>query len=258
MDQRLTYDEDLVNYEKWRTNYCDELFSAIIGHSGVGAGKLAVEPGCGTGKSTEPILKTGCTVIGVEYGRNLAAFAKDKFSGYNNFHIENMKFEDFQHSSDTVDLVYSGTAFHWIPEETGYAKAFNLLRSGGTLALFWSFPAPDIDRDTLREKMLAAYDRYDPNERLRSGDKSYGQRTPIAETIKKYGFTDVEHCIYKIGKTYSAYDYVAVLNTFATHLMIKPDSVRKQYEQEIKDAINSSGGFIEVYDVMDLFLARKP
>ncbi|MDR0490615.1 MAG: hypothetical protein LBH28_05145 [Oscillospiraceae bacterium] len=64
--------------------------------------------------------------------------------------------------------------------------------------------------------------------------------------------------MYKLKNTYNADNYISVLNTFATHQMIQPDSVRKQYEREIKEAINSSGGLIDVYDVMDLFLARKP
>ncbi|MDR0490614.1 MAG: class I SAM-dependent methyltransferase [Oscillospiraceae bacterium] len=178
MDQRLTFNADLENYEKWRTNYCGELFSKIIEYSGIGSGKLAVEVGCGTGKSTEPVLKTGGSVIGVEFGENLALYVKDKFAIYNNFQVKNMKFEDFTCAGGSVDLVYSGSAFHWIPEEIGYKRAFDMLRPGGTLALFWSFPAPDTEKYGLKEKLQSVYDRYDPNERLKPNDKSYGQRTP--------------------------------------------------------------------------------
>ena len=258
MDQRLTFDEDLENYEKWRTDYCDDLFAEIIRYSGIGAGKSAVDVGCGTGKSTAPILETGCCVTGVEYGENLAAYVREKFHHCDSFSVENTKFEDFQCKSGSFDLVFSGSAFHWIPEEIGYSKAYDILKRGGTLALFWSFPAPDIERPGLLEDMNGIYDRYDPNNRLKPNEKSYGQRTPILETIGKYGFAEIEYYLYKKKKTYNAVDYISVLNTFATHLMIEPVSRRNQYENEIIEAINNAGGYIDVYDVMDLFLAKKP
>lgn len=30
MDKRFTFNEDAMNYEKWRPNYCDELFHVIM------------------------------------------------------------------------------------------------------------------------------------------------------------------------------------------------------------------------------------
>ena len=257
-DQRLTFNDDLINYEKWRTNYCDELFSDIIAYSGIGAGKLAVDVGCGTGKSTRPILEAGCRVIGIEYGRDMAEYVRERFKSYDEFSVENAKFEDFVCEDNSIDLLLSGTAFHWIPEDIGYGKAFRIIRPGGTLALFWSFPTPDISRPQLMERMQSVYSRYNPNERLTAGDKSYGQRTPIAETIVKYGFAEPEHHLLRRKITYNADDYISALRTFATHLMIRPDDLRERYELEIKDAINSTGGYLDVYDVMDLFLARKP
>jgi len=259
MDQRLTFNEDLDNYEKWRTNYCDELFSEIIRYSGAGLGKLAVEIGCGTGKSTEPILKTGCQVIGVEYGANLAAYVGEKFKSYSNFRVENCKFEDFSCDSGSADIVFSATAFHWIPEEFGYRKVYDILKSSGTLALCWSFPSPDIERPVLGEMMRNIYARYETNSRLKPHAENYKEHSlSILKTIEKYGFTESEYYSYQKIKTYSANDYLSLLNTYATHLLIQPDSKRKQYEIEIKDAIDSVGGTIAIWDDMDLYLAKKP
>ena len=33
MDKRFTFNEDVMNYEKWRPTYCDELFHDIMEYS---------------------------------------------------------------------------------------------------------------------------------------------------------------------------------------------------------------------------------
>ena len=33
MDKRFTFNEDAMNYEKWRPTYCEELFHVIMEYS---------------------------------------------------------------------------------------------------------------------------------------------------------------------------------------------------------------------------------
>lgn len=40
----------------------------------------------------------------------------------------------------SLNIRYSATAFHWIPEEIGYPKVIQMLKPHGTLALFWNKP----------------------------------------------------------------------------------------------------------------------
>jgi len=79
MKNRLSFNEDAANYDKWRPRYTKEMFEDIIRYSDIGAGKQALEVGIGTGQATEPFLKTGCSVTAVELGKNLADFSKEKF-----------------------------------------------------------------------------------------------------------------------------------------------------------------------------------
>ena len=41
------------------------------------------------------------------------------------------------------DLVYSASAFHWIPEEIGYPKVYGMLKPGGAFARFANHPNRD-------------------------------------------------------------------------------------------------------------------
>ena len=61
-DLRLTFGEDVKNYEALRPTYPDTLFSAILAYEPMNAEKCALEMGIGTGQATLPILKTGCRV----------------------------------------------------------------------------------------------------------------------------------------------------------------------------------------------------
>ena len=149
MDERFTFNEDVKNYDKWRPTYCKELFNDIIQYSELNQNKKAVEVGIGTGQATLPFLMTGCYVTAIELGKNLSEYSKEKFKEYINFSIYNTSFEDFEDNDNSVDILYSATAFHWIPEDISYPKALRLLKNGGTLALFWNKPFPSQKDDLL-------------------------------------------------------------------------------------------------------------
>ena len=256
MDKRLTFNEDAVNYDKWRPRYCDELFSAIIDYSQLNNKNLAVEIGCGTGQATEPILKTGCSVIAVEYGENLASFASQKFEKYKNFRVQNIEFENYHCENNTVDLVYSATAFHWIPEEIGYKKVFNMLKDDGVIALFWNKPFLNKTDDPLHQKIQTIYDHFREEGKSLIEDDAERYQT-ILNTIRKYGFINAEYHIYKNTRRFNADEYISLLDTYSDHRTL-PLLVKEQFATQMKNAIDSFGGILNVYDTMDLYLAKKP
>lgn len=38
--------------------------------------------------------------------------------------------------SNAYDLIYSASAFHWIPEEIGYTKVYKALKPGGVIRIY--------------------------------------------------------------------------------------------------------------------------
>jgi SAM-dependent methyltransferase len=257
MERKLTFNEDAANYDRWRPCYCEELFAEIIRYARPDAGKVAVEMGCGTGQATEPILKTGCTVTAVEYGENLAAFALEKFSGYENFRVQIAAFEDFACESGSLDLLYSATAFHWVPEEIGYPKAYDLLKPGGTLALFWNAPFCARPDGPAHREIQAAYARRgEPSAESRPEDDLQLRRVR-ADTILKYGFVALRTHIFKRTRVFDADGYICLLNTYSDH-RVRPEREKSELEADIKAAVNRFGGVLKIYDTMDLYLARKP
>lgn len=243
-------------YDKMRPTYVRELYDDVFRYGDIARGDAALEVGIGTGQATRPMLDAGLDVTAVELGDNLAAFCVKKFGGYSNFSVVNADFREFTAPDNTYDLVYSASAFHWIPEETGYTKVFNMLKPGGIFARFANHPYKDKGNEALHQAIQACYAMYMP--RSKRGDEySREDAERIADIGRKYGFADITCRLYKRTRTFSAEEYTFLLGTYSDHIAL-PEDVRKKFYGGIRDAINSHGGSITIYDTIDLELYRKP
>ena len=107
-----------------------------------------------------PVLKTGCTVTAVEYGEQLGQLCREKFRSWSGFSVITGRFEQVSLPDDSCDLVYSASAFHWIPEETGYTKVYRILKSGGAFARFANHPYRGKDHPDLFGAIDGIYAKY--------------------------------------------------------------------------------------------------
>ncbi len=255
MDLRFTFNEDVLNYDKMRPTYVKELYENIIQFSNLDSNKNALEIGIGTGQATLPFLSTGCNLTAVELGEHMAKFSKEKFAKFHNFDVINSDFESANLKKDDYDLIFSATAFHWIPQEVGYTKVFNLLKSGGVIALFWNH----ISRtdEELEFAMQEVYNKYKSTNKSTIHKFSEEKCLEIAKTIKKYGFVDVGYKLYYQTRLFDAPKYMSLLNTNSDH-RARPEDTRILIEKELSNVINIFGGKIEIKDTIDLYLARKP
>lgn len=250
-----TFNEDAANYDKWRPTYCQQLFGDIIEYANLKNGQIAVEIGIGTGQATRPFLELGCSVKAIELGKNLAAYSRNKFRDNCNLNIVNCSFEDYMCLDASVDIVYSATAFHWIPEAIGYSKIHRMLKDGGALALFWNRPSPEEPGGALDLRIQKIYKKYMPPG-IKQSENDTERYRRIAGAIGKYGFRDIEVKLYHGTRSFSADDYVGLLRTYSDHIALNPDS-KLVFEAAIKHAVRQSGDIIHLHDTMDLFLARK-
>ena len=77
-----------------------------------------------------------------------------------------------------------------------------------------------------------------------------------AAIAAKYGFTDIQHRLYRRTRDFTAAEYVQLLGTYSDHIAIE-EKTRGRFFREIEAAINRLGGRITIYDTIDLQLARK-
>ena len=255
-----TFDTVASTYEKLRPEYNDELYKTLFDYIPIDKSSNVIEIGIGGGQATLPVLKTGCKLTAVEYGEQFSALCKDKFKDYPDFNVITNKFENVDFENDAYDLVYSASAFHWIPEEIGYKKVFAMLKKGGAFARFANHPYRDKGNPALSAAIDEIYDKYynkyhnKKRELLTEyTEKQAADRAMIAE---KYGFTDIRYALFYRERVFKAKEYIELLGTYSDHIAIE-ESIRTKFFSAIENAINNYGGTITIYDTMDLQLARK-
>ena len=254
---RMKFDEDEINYDRWRPGYPDELFQAVAEYAGLERGMRALEVGIGTGQATRPFLEAGCRVTAVELGEKLAAYSQVKFQNFFNLEILQGDFMKCPLQGDSFDLLYSATAFHWIPEEQGYPKALRLLKSGGTLAVWWNHPCPAPEQPELFQEIQKVYGRFGRAVRKSPVEFTEENCAPLAQQLKEMGFSGVESRLFHSSRSLGPEEYCGLLNTYSDHRAME-ENARAGLMEGISSAIMRFGGRLELRDPMDLYLARKP
>ena len=157
-------------------------------------------------------------------------------------------------------MIYSASAFHWIPEEIGYKKVFDMLKNGGVFARFANHPYRDKSKPALSEEMdriyAEYYYKYHNKKQETLIEYSEAQARNRALIAEKYGFKDIQYKLFYRTRTFSAKEYIMLLGTYSDHIAIE-ETIRNEFFSKIEDAINRHGGEITIYDTIDLQLARK-
>lgn len=255
-DFERTFDNAAIDYDRSRIVYGKELYEDIFRYKPIHADSHVLEIGIGTGKATLPILETKCHLVAIEPGEHLASFSKKRFQTYPHFTLYNKTLQDYVCPADSFDFIYAATAFHWVPEEYGYKRVYELLKSGGAFARFAYHAGPDKQRKALTSEIQALYKQYmhsesEPREYCEEDAKS------LSEIAKKYGFMDTKYKLYHFTKDFTADQYMELLRTYPDHMAVQQPDREKLFDA-IHHAINKNGGVITVYYTMDLQLARKP
>ena len=256
-----TFDTVASTYEKFRPGYVSELYEKLFEYIAVDENSNVVEVGSGGGQATEPVLQRGCKLTAVEYGEQFSELLREKFKTYSKFSVITSKFEEVDFAEDAFDLVFSASAFHWVPEAIGYSKVFSMLKSGGVFARFANHPYRDKGNPELSEKIDEIYGKYyyPFHNKKQESIKEYSdeQAKDRALIAGKYGFTDIRYAMFHRTRTFTAEDYITLLGTYSDHIVIE-ESIRNKFFGEIKEAILQHGGTFTIYDTIDLQLARKP
>lgn len=252
---RLKFNEDAYNYDQYRPTYPEEMFLDIMNYSNLSLEDKALEIGIGTGQATVPILHSGCRVTAIELGENLTQYVKDKFRNYDNFNVINADFIECPIENETYRLVYCATAFHWLPQEEAFTKIKDILTCDGTIALFWNHPFPNRQDDMSNSVNQRIYNKYRPTDR-QVVEFSENDCHRYISQLTKFGFKDITCKLYRRKRMLTSDEYISLLNTYSDHRAL-PNELKNDFENDMKKSIDEIGGKINIYDTIDLYLARK-
>lgn len=250
MEFRKIFDTIPEKFDKWRPKYCKEAFDGMISHTQLDCCKSVLEIGPGTGQATEPILKTGCNYLGVELGEHLFDFVSNKFRNYSNFHIVNGDFETYDFGDSNFDLIFSAATIQWIPEQIAFSRSYELLKSGGYLAMMRMHGDYKTPNEALYIDIQKVYKEYFCPE------TPYTQKLVYGNAIN-YGFTDFQELKFYSKREFNAESYIEYLGTHCDHIVLQ-EPYKSLFYDGIRAAILDHGNKIEFNDTVLLYLTKKP
>ena len=258
MDKRTTFNRIISDYAISRPGYPMTLYNDIIEFSMLKPNGKILEIGSGTGQGTEYFVKNEYNITALELGDKQTQYLSEKYCQYNNFSSVCSPFEEFDCLSESFDLVFSATAFHWIKADIGYPKAYNILKSNGTLAVFWHM-SPIIKHQTeMFIDIRNIYHKYAPElDTSKNTDEIefiHNLRISEMQTNNLFGMPNFK--IYRWNDEYTTKKYIKLLNTYSSFQIIDKDR-KNIILKNVAELIDSKNGKILVPQEVRLYMAKK-
>jgi SAM-dependent methyltransferase len=201
-------------------------------------GPDVLDVGCGTGIAARQFQAAGCRVLGVDPDPRMADLARQ--SG---LEAEVATFEAWDPAGRAFDAVIAAQAWHWVDPAAGAAKAAQVLRPGGRLAVFWNAFQPPPG---LGDAFAGAYRQVMPGSpNLWAGpilDAYLMMCGKAADGIRQAGaFGDPEQWRFGWDRPYTRDEWLDQVPTFGGHTQLPPAKLQELLTA-IGAAIDAVGG----------------
>jgi SAM-dependent methyltransferase len=253
---RTMFEEVPELYDRARPTYPPALFDDLVRLGRLPERARVLEIGPGTGKATRALAERGLEVTAVELGEQLAAFARRSLAAFPNVEVVHAPFETWE-TDECFDAVVAFTAFHWIDPDVRYAKPARLLRAGGALAFAGSQHALPECGDPFWLEVQEDYDAIFPSEDNRPPPPPEEVEDFAAELEASGLFGDLAIRRHVWDVTYTADQYVDVLNTYSGHRKLPVEKRRELYERIRRRIEAQPGGTVRKTYVAVLHVARR-
>lgn len=262
-----TFSKVITDYDLARPTYPEEVYQQIMQFSEIGENANILEVGAGTGQATDLFVNSNRYSESIkinnfyldllEVSDEQVAFLKNKYHKYPQITVKKDYFEEYKKDKQ-YDLIYSATAFHWVKSDIGYPKAWEMLKPGGTLAVFWQMSSVTYYDDEIFKGLNAIKQKYLPNESLGFDTQGINKvKEKRISQIQSGGYFEMPE-IYEFRwvDTYDADKYTKLVNTYSSTQTL-PEDVKNSYLEEIKKYINNNGGIVILPQLVMLYLVKK-
>jgi len=240
-----SFGSDAERYDRARPRYPGALVDRIVAAS---PGPDVLDVGCGTGIAARQFQAAGCRVLGVDPDPRMA----DQARRYG-LQVEVAKFEDWESAGRHFDAVIAAQAWHWVDPVAGAARAAQVLRPEGRLAVFWNAFQPPRG---LAEAFAAVYRRVQPDLPFEPWarpalDAYLAMGAKAADGIRQAGgFEDPEQWRFDWEQSYTRDQWLDQLPTIGALTQFPPDKLAEVLDR-VGDAIDAiGGGFTMTYTTL--------
>ena len=230
-----SFGADAQRYDRARPSYPTAMVQRIVAAS---PGRDMVDVGCGTGIASRQFQAAGCTVLGVEVDQRMAELARR--SG---LEVDLSSFETWDAAGRSFDAVLAGQSWHWVDPVAGAARAAQVLRPGGRLALFWNVFLP---QQQVGKRFAEVYRRVLP-------DMPHTWDRPVLEMYSEMlgkaedgmrqagGFAEAERWRFDWQRVYTRDEWLDTVPTFGGHNRL-PAATSADLLAGLGAAIDAVGG----------------
>lgn len=254
--EREVFARAVPDYAYGRPGYTKELHDKIQEYAALGRGSLLLEVGAGTGQATDLFLPNEYEMDLIEISDEHVNYLKEKYA-QSNITVHKSYFEEYQ-TDKKYDLIYSASAFHWVEPEIGYQKTWDMLKDGGTLALFWNYSSLIRHEEGIHPGINAIRERYMyengtgwDEKKLLDKDKTF-----YTKWIREAGYDEPECFVYKWAETYDTERFISFHSSLAETIEL-PENKSREMLDEIRDYVQKHGGMIEVPQTTMLIIVKK-
>jgi SAM-dependent methyltransferase len=238
-------------YDRARPAYPAAMVEAVVAAS---PGPAVLDVGVGTGIAARLFAAQGCTVLGVDVDERMAAVARR-----HGIAVETARFEEWDAKGRVFDTLVAAQTWHWIDPAAGAAKAAEVLRSEGRIALCWNVFQPPPDA-------VAAF--ADVHRRLFPEFPDIWSR-PVLDTYEPMfagaegglrdsgAFTGPERWTYEWERPYTTDEWLDGVPTSGGYSRLAPEQMERLLEAT-REAVDGIGGsFTMRYTTMAVTATRR-
>ena len=214
-DTKNKFGSQVKEYNKYRSQYPREFYDFLFSLVKIKKVENILDIGCGTGKSTEPLVRGNAKVIGYDHDSRMLKQARSNALEYH-LPIEYIKgeAEDLPFEDNSFDVVTIGTAFHWFANKKVVENIERILKPDGLLFIHWKQIGKEDVR--LRKKIFSKfYQDYKGSGILITPEE-------VIDFLKNQGFQKIENTKKSYKSNYNLESAVGRLKTVGYYFRLSP------------------------------------
>jgi SAM-dependent methyltransferase len=258
-ERRGVFGEAADAYDAARPGFPEALVDDVIEYARLD-GAPVLEVGAGTGKASVPYARRGLELTCLEPDARMAAVLRRNVEPYPRTSVVVSGFEQWQGAAKQAGLLFAAQSWHWIDPETRWTLAFDALRPGGAIALYWN---GFLLRDTaLRSALEDVHARHDAADAARSTfwdlgsqDADGSAKWPMTDLLADDRYLDVEERRYQTRHEFTSARLVDLLTSVSAYRIL-PEDRRGALLDEVAQVVDARGGAFELDVETFVYLAR--
>lgn len=193
------FSDRVDDYVKYRPGYPMQAIEILKDKSVLNKSSIIADIGSGTGISSKLFINNGNKVYGVEPNKEMREAAESFFSEDKNFISVHGTAEETNLPGESIDVIFSGQAFHWFNKNVAKNEFNRILKNDGHIVLVWN---ERDERDNFQkeyENILQQIPEYHEVNHKNISDKEIGEffepkkmRKEIIQNLQVFNFEGLQ------------------------------------------------------------------